>query len=270
MPIKTNDIKSVPMKIDNLYYFLNDFTHTLEQYKIILKKIETSEKFIENTINNLRNIQNYFLQNNKLPTNILYNQNTNDIIRQKGNCFKKWSKLSADERSDRFLSYSTYYIDKRLIITQLIDSQQRDKLIVHLHNYLLNLYEQKLLKYKYIKWNIKSGIIDNIAQVHYNMEKSDFEFTGIIEPIKKNSTVKRKSITKTIFTQENEKIINDEILLFILKEKQSSLEISDDKKEQFYETIKSKLKLKRIFSKDKEQINLKYNEILNVVSKNQV
>lgn len=271
--IRVNNINSNSTpKIDKLSYYLQEFQNLLENYKETNKKIQSTTKFIQNTINNLRFNQNHFIQHNKLPTNLMYNNINTNTIKQKGNYFKKWSKLNEEERSDRFLSFSSYYVDKKLIMSQLIDNNQREELILSLHTKLINWYEQKLLRYKYIKWNIQSGVIENISNMNYNTTSKEFEFTGTLEN-KKSSEIKKKPVTtKSIFTSENEKIVNDEILIFILKEKQNNSEISDtdNKKEELFEIIKNKLKLKRILSKDKEYLNSKFDEIYNIISKGQV
>ncbi len=158
-------------------------------------------------------------------------------------------------------------------MSQIIDNSYREKLISDFQTHLNNWYNSKILKYKSIKWSTQSGIIENVLHVNFDINKKEFEFTVQIEK-KKSTDIKKKSVvSKSLFTEENEKIINEEILIFILKEKHNSLnenQISDDKKEQLLEIIKTKLKLKRILIKDKEDIYSKINEIYNVVSKNQV
>jgi hypothetical protein len=269
--LKINDIKRVPIQINNISYHLSNFQTKIEKYKELKNKFHSSEKYIQNTINNLKYTQNYFIQFNKLPVNFIRNNNLQNTIKQKGNYFKKWSKLNEEERSDRFLSYATYYVDKKLIMSQIIDNSERGHLISLFQNNLITWYNTKCLKYRYIKWNIKSGYIDNILQVNFNLDTKEFEFTGTIEN-KKSNTIKKKSIIKSIFTEDNEKIINEEILIFVIKEKNSNepLEISNDKKEILLEKIKTQLKLKKIQTKDRDYIYTKIDEISSIVSNNQV
>jgi hypothetical protein len=271
--LRVNDIKKNNNKIEHIEYILSDFEYKIDKLKELYQKNQSSTKYIQNTINNLKYTQNHFIQFNKLPINFDGENLHQNQIKQKGNYFKKWSKLNDEERSDRFLSYATYYVDKKLIISQIIDNSYREKLISEFQNNLINWYNTKILKYKSIKWNIQYGIIENVLHVNFDINKKEFDFNPPIEK-KKSTDIKKKSVvTKSLFTEENEKIINEEILIFILKEKQNSLnenQISDEKKEQLLEIIKTKLKLKRILIKDKEDIYSKINEIYNVVSENQV
>ncbi len=271
--LRINDIKKNNNKIEHIEYILSDFEYKIDKLKELYQKNQSSTKYIQNTINNLKYTQNHFIQFNKLPTNFVGENSSQNQIKQKGNYFKKWSKLNDEERSERFLSYATYYVDKKLIMSQIIDNSYREKLISDFQTHLNNWYNSKILKYKSIKWSTQSGIIENVLHVNFDINKKEFEFTVQIEK-KKSTDIKKKSVvSKSLFTEENEKIINEEILIFILKEKHNSLnenQISDDKKEQLLEIIKTKLKLKRILIKDKEDIYSKINEIYNVVSKNQV
>lgn len=269
--LRINDIKKNNNTIEHIEYILSDFEYKIDKLKELYQKIQSSTKYIQNTINNLKYTQNHFIQFNKLPTNFVGENLPHNHIKQKGNYFKKWSKLNEEERSERFLSYATYYVDKKLIMSQIIENSHREKLIFEFQKHLVNWYNTKILKYRSIKWNTHSGFIENILHVNFDINTKEFEFTRTVEKKKSTDIKKKSSSTKSLFTEENEKIINEEILIFILKEKQNlQTEISHDKKEKILEIIKNKLKLKRILIKDKEDIYSKIDEIFNVVSKNQV
>lgn len=269
IPIKINEKKQPNVPIENLNYHLSDFSIKLDEYKNILSKLETQKKFIQNTINNLRTIQNHFLEHNKLPTNFTGMLNK-DTVRQRGKYFKKWSELNNEERLDRFNSYASYFVDKKMIQTQIISTSEREIMIENFTNCLNEWYQSKRLKYKYIKWSIKGGIIENIKDISYELENKTFMFTSNEkDQEKKNNSIKKKSTQiKTIFTKENEKIINETILVFILKETETGeLEVNENIKDKCFNSVKEKLKLKRITTNDKKQLDSKYDEIYSVVLK---
>jgi hypothetical protein len=193
-----------------------------------------------------------------------------DTIRQHGKYFKKWSELNNEERTDRFNSYAVYFVDKKMIQTQIISTSEREEMIEKFTNSLNDWYQSKRLKYRYIKWNIKSGIIETIKDISYDLQTKTFTFTSneTDNEKKKSSIKKRTVVTKTIFTKENDKIINETILLFILKESEiGDLEKDETTKDKCFNSVKEKLKLKRITTDDKKQLDSKYNEIYSVVSK---
>lgn len=267
IPIKINEKIQSSRLIDNVNYHITEFLENLEEYKSISSKLETQTKYIQNTINNLRTIQNHFLEHNKLPTNFTGVLNK-DTIRQRGKYFKKWSELNNEERLDRFNSYSVYFVDKKMIESQIINTSEREEMIEKFTNCLNEWYLTKRLKYKYIKWNIKSGIIETINAISYDIENKTFTFTITENGEKKENSIKKKSnVNKTIFTKENEKIINETILVFILKEGENGKVDDDIVKDKCFNSVKEKLKLKRITTNDKKHLDSKYDEIYSVVSK---
>lgn len=80
---------------------------------------------------------------------------------------------------------------------------------------------------------------------------------------------KKKISLRTIITKESEKIINEELLYFILGKNQNGVnEMRNEDKDAFCEKIKSKLKIKKLMLNDKAKIFKKYNEIFEVVKNN--
>ena len=83
------------------------------------------------------------------------------------------------------------------------------------------------------------------------------------------NTIKKIS-TRTIITKQIEKIINEELLYFIIKKLKGS-ETDDDKdddKEEFIDHIKEKISVKKINKNDKEIIYKKYDEIYIIIKNN--
>ena len=80
--------------------------------------------------------------------------------------------------------------------------------------------------------------------------------------------IKSKKINsiKTILTKQNEELINEEIIKYILLNiKNNITEELDNFKIEFIEVLKFKLKLKRITNNDKLLVNKKFDEIYSVI-----
>jgi len=206
-------------------------------------------------------------------------------ISQEGKYYKKWSLLNDDEKFERFKSFSIYYIDKNLIDVKLLDKDLRETKIDELEKLLIESFQSKKLFYKNITWNVKRGIIETIKILRYN-DDNTFSLSRP-EPVKINETtstsnttdktnstidmnsIKKKVSSRTIITKESEKIINEDLLYFILKRVQNgTLESAKEDKEKFAERIKTRLKVKKITVNDKMKIFEKYDEIFNVVINN--
>ena len=205
-------------EIDMTLKFMSDtFNEKLLQYKEIKESVKNNIKFISNTKNNLQlELYEYLF---KKPI----------IIQKQISKFstQKWSSLTDIEKNDRFESFSNYFVDKYLISSDLLESNLKDTTI----QFLINLLKNCNLKSKNIKWNSKNGVIDKITTLQWNpieqilfiqpdvkpieIEKEKLEYTTVVpEKIKKISSV------KTIMTKQNEKIINEEIIKYILIKKQ--------------------------------------------------
>ena len=106
----------------------------------------------------------------------------------------------------------------------------------------------------------------NTNSTNVNTNSTDTNSTNIYgEPISN----KKKISSRTIITKESEKIINEEMLYFILKRVQNgAVESTKEDKEKFAERIKIKLKIKKITVNDKIKIFEKYDEIFDVVVNN--
>lgn len=262
------------------------FTNFLEKYNTIKESIDTKQKFCNNTLRNLK-LDFYCYLTDK--QNFLSKQEIPSIkklkISQEGKYYKKWSLLNDDEKFERFKSFSIYYIDKNLIDVKLLDKDLRETKIDELEKLLIESFQSKKLFYKNITWNVKRGIIETIKILRYN-DDNTFSLSRP-EPVKINETtstsnttdktnstidmnsIKKKVSSRTIITKESEKIINEDLLYFILKRVQNgTLESAKEDKEKFAERIKTRLKVKKITVNDKMKIFEKYDEIFNVVINN--
>jgi hypothetical protein len=265
------------------------FTNYLEKYSEINESIDTNEKFCINTMRNLKLDFYSYLTDRQ---DFLSKKDILNIkrlkISQDGKYHKKWSLLTDDERFERFKSFSVYYIDKNLIDRKLLDKEMRDTKINELENLLIESYRSKRLFYKNITWNIKNGIIETIKILRYNHDnmfsllenrnESMLPSTTNTDTTNQNTdsnTVndrklnKKKISSRTIITKENEKVINENLLYFILKRVQNGVvKSTKEDKEKFVDRIKLNLKVKKITINDKTKIFEKYDEIFDVVINN--
>jgi hypothetical protein len=296
------------------------FNNHLEKYKTIIESIGKKEKYVMNTLKNLKlDLYNYLID----KENFIKNENIlskKSSITQVGKYFEKWSSLSKEQKLERLESFSIYYIDKHLIETRLLDTLLRDTFVNTLYNLLKNSLESKNLVYKNISWNVKKGVIDYVKILQYDNDNKTFKLNieiskdkfeksknndrttkdgvtdglkdglkdelkdgvtdelkdgvkdGVTDEVKdptKNIKTIKKVSTKQIITKDTEKIINEELLHFILKRIQNGInEILEEDFQNFLERIKIKLRVKKLSSKDTSYISDKYKEIFEVVKNN--
>ena len=281
---------------------VENFNNHLEKYKTINESESKKEKYVTNTLNNLKlDLYNYLTdkQNFIKNENILSKKSS---VTQVGKYFDKWSSLSKEQKLERFESFSIYYIDKHLIETRLLDTSFRDTFANTLYNLLKDAFESKQLFYKNISWNIKKGVIDYVKILQYedkvfklnvpdrtadkvtndqtadkindqtdkvNDQKDKVE-NKINDQTDKAVKINTKKVsTKQIITKDTEKIINEDLLHFILKRIQSGVnEISEQDIETVLERIKIRLRVKKLSTKDTSYISDKYKEIFEVVNNN--
>lgn len=259
------------------------FTIYLDEYKSILEKIIQKEKYITNTIKNLKNELYLYLTKQKRFDSV-----ENVQIKQIGKYYKRWKDLNKLEREERFESFSKYYIEKYMINKGILSEIDKEKTI----NQLTELLKSNVnMKYRDFVWKTKLGIIESIKILKYNQETSEFyllkqddkdknknnnknseESTEVTEENKQNTKNKKKRISnKSIITKDNEEKINEEILFYIIKKKISDLvdEQQNEQKNIFLERIKNIFRIKKLSISDKELIIQKYDEILSVIKMNQ-
>lgn len=278
------------------------FQDYVQKYTDMLECVDQKEKYTTNTLKNLRMDLYYYLTDRQ---NFLTKHDIKEVkklrVKQEGKYFKKWSALTDEERLERFHSYAVFYVDKNLVESKLIDKKLRDDHVTKLNELLSTAFINKTLVYRNITWNVKRGFIEIVKILRYDNEntfcldidKKDVKIKNkqddssndnntITDTINQNATTttnentnettkeNRKKISmRTIITKDTEKIINEEMLYFILKRVQNgATESSKEDKDSFAERLKTKLKVKKITSNDKTQIFAKYDEIFDVVSSN--
>lgn len=210
----------------------------------------------------------------------IYNQNhvKKKSISQAGKYFKKWSKLTDDEKLDRYYSFIEYYIKKYLAEPGLININDIETSI----NCVKKLINDNIhkIKFKNIKWNIKTGVIEKIYSLKFKEEDKSFYIITQKESTKEEQEIKVKKISskKALINKETEKIINEELVIYILYLKNNNKlnipNVSKDinlklLKQEFLDKIKNKLHVKRITGNDKHQINNKFDEIYSIIVNNE-
>lgn len=261
---------------DSKNIILNDqFEEYIAEYANVIDVIKTKSKFITNTIKNLKQDLCVFLSNK----NGIVNTNLNNGNKKKepsyvqvGKYFKRWILLSQEERLERFESYALYYVHVFLLDKDVIDISQRDDIVNTLSELLKSAYISKKMIYRDIKWNTTKGLIESVKILNYDKELG-FVLKYTKQIMEKgdgdNNLIKKKISFRTIITKESEKIINEDLLYFIVNRIQNGVITSTkEDKESFAERIKTKLKIKRLTVNDKVKIFEKYDEIFNIVKNN--
>lgn len=234
-----------------------NFKMELSNYDEILDKIKLSEKYIKNTIKHTHKALDNYLTNLNVTNTHTITPNANKSVHQEGKYFKKWSCLSNDERYERFESYTKYYISKHF----KNDTELYEKML----KYIKESYNNKIIHYTNIKWNTKKGIIEKMNHFVYDDETNTFKFI-----IKETQKSKKPSSPRTIFSQQNEEVINEHILTYLIKNKKESNILDEKFKKICFENIKNNLDLKVISKSDSLILDKKYNDIYNIIQKNNV
>lgn len=272
---------------------IEKFENYIEKIVKLKDDISKNETYCKNIIKNLKSDLVVYLTDKET-----FSKNNNFItidlvkVTQTGKYFKKWSVLTDQEKIERLESFSEFYIDKYLVHQNVVYKNQRDIKIKELQEILSQKLKDKKLPYKILSWNVKNGTIETIKNLKYINHKfyindplSDNEHQekeqnancentpSVNESESVNEIIQKKKgkkvSTKTIVTNDFEKIINEEMLLFILKKVNSNmLEVKDEDKEIFIQRIKTILKIKKIPVGDKNRIFEKYDEMFDLVTSN--
>ena len=247
-------------KENNVVLLIEIYNQKVEEYKDTKECINVENKYINNTLLDIKKQLNEYL----VEQDIIESKKK-EKIQYIGKYFKKWSLLSEIERLERYDAYATFFVKTNLLKCDLIQEDQKEIEINKVKALLKSNF--KNIKFKNIKWNIINGIIEKIYILKYDEIKKEC----FIE-ISKESEIKPKKISsiKTILSKQNEKIINEEIIKIIVKNKskEQSLKISE-LKENCIELLKIKLLIKRITSNDKTLIFKKFDDIYSVIMNNE-
>lgn len=275
--IDVNELNSKNQKTPQHIILNDEFDEYISEYSNLIDVIKTKSKFITNTIKNLKQDLCVFLSNSKMGIvntnlNVNGNKKKESSYVQVGKYFKRWILLSQEERLERFESYALYYVHIFLLDKDVIDVSQRDDIVNTLSELLKSAFISKKMVYRDIKWNTTKGLIESVKILHYDKELGFvLKYTKQITEKREgdNNVIKKKISFRTIITKESEKIINEDLLYFIISRIQNNITISTkEDKETFAERIKTKLKIKRLTINDKVKIFEKYDEIFNIVKNN--
>jgi hypothetical protein len=232
------------------------------EYKNILELVEKSQRFITNSSNNLKQELYEYIYNQVHIKKV--------SLHQKGKYFKKWSELKDDEKLERYYSYIEHFIHKYLVEPRLIDVNDIDTSINTVKNLIAD--NIKRLKFKDIKWNVKHGIIEQIFPLKFKEEDKSFYLTKEKENLNVPKIKPKKvSSVKSLINKDTEKVINEDLVMYIIylkKNKKLNLDNLKTLKDEFLEKLKIKLYVKRITVNDKIQIFKKFDDIYNVINNN--
>jgi hypothetical protein len=226
-------------------YSFQTFDNYMEMYRNQVDELNHNVKYIANTKRNLTNELYFFLTKQK-------NFETHKQIVQAGKYFKRWGTLTLEEQKERFQSYVDMYVDKFMIKKGLIDESQRTETINLIFDMVHSAFVNKTLVYRDITWNTKRGVIDNIKILRYDAESKKCYIAT--KPSKKTS---KKTSVKTIFSKGNDVVINEDILSYLVR--------GGRDKNECIESIKAKLKFKRLPADDKSKMNKLFDDMLNVI-----
>jgi hypothetical protein len=246
---------------------LNVFTREDFEGRVIIfselnEAIEEKERFTNNTVRNLENDLYLVLTGQKtIVTNV-----TSKQVQQPGKYFKRWGVLQETERNERFQSYAQYHVTKFFIKENLHDEASvKSNLVEELSTLLIESYKSKRLIYRDFKWNTTKGYIELIKEVRYDDDAKKFGLTKKAGKRLKEDVPRKKVSVKSNLTKQNAKVVNEEILYFIVKK---GPQVSKEDKKECLERIKEKLNVKKIGADDREAMEAKFDEILQVVLNN--
>ena len=163
--VNNNSKNSIDDRFQKLL-LIDKFHDYIEKYKLKLESINTNEKYIKNTINQLKSDLYIFLTDKKefyIKTPFVHY--TKNKIVQTGKYFKKWTSLSKEEQLERFESFSKYYASKHIDIYN-----KNEDLSNTLFELLKTSYISKKIIYRDFTWNIKTGCIEKIKVLKYDNE----------------------------------------------------------------------------------------------------
>lgn len=271
IPVMVNEIETDENKEGSKhieFYRLEVFLENLEKYKNMIELISQKMRYNTNIIKNLKNELYLYLTKQKNFVNM-----NKKIIVQSGKYFKRWILLTEDEKMERFNSFCNYYVEKYMIQEGILSENLKQETVDKLENMIKDAFTCKKMVYRDYVWNANKGILERIKILKYDREKREFflKFTKVNNQENNKQKDKKKSSKRTIFIKHNEKVINEEILYFIVKklQKQESEGTKEkEEKEKCLEAVKSKLCIKKVSSEDKELVYKKYDEMYEVINNN--
>lgn len=258
---------NVPLCIDCLT------TQTSEQI-VFTEYIDALSRTIENEEREQRYVKNIMTRTEEKMFEIIsmLRVQSHQYSKQKGMYFKKWSLLTDIEKRERIDSWIKWYIYKTFMLGKLISTAEELESLINKLQTTLSIK----IPYRYIKWNVKAGIITSINGITYSSSDGTFSFVGNDTSTMNTDNLTTEMDTVSIATKSencdrikhdqsflnkksNEKIVNDILLNGILKEKPFK---------ECIEKIKIKLGISKISSKEKDILLKKYNDIKTIIESN--
>lgn len=237
---------------------------------VFMEYIDALNKTIENEEREQRYIKNVIARTEEqlFETITTLQIQNHEYAKQTGMYFKKWSLLTDLEKRERIESWIRWYIYKTFMLGKLISTKEEmDSLIDKLQTTL-----SIKIPYRYIKWNVKAGIITTINGITYSSIDSTFSFVGNDTSTLNTDNLTTEMDTVSVTTKSesrgdygflnkksNEKLVNDIILNGILKEKPFK---------ECIEKIKAKIGISKISSKEKDYLSKKFNDIKMIIESN--
>jgi hypothetical protein len=243
-----NIIPSSELSIEN-DHIIKFFNEDLSLFSNLLEHFNQKQKYVINIKKNLdQELFTFISKTNNLK---------NNLYKQEGKYFKTWANLNNEEKYERFESYSEFYAKKCL--KDLYKEESKNQLF----NLIKTNYDNKKLNYRHFVWKTNLGILEKIKFINFNNETYIFYLDDELNNDKLNTKLKKSISKKTIFTNENEKIINEEILKYIIKTQNE--EDNNSNKDDYINIIKDKLKIKKFNKDDKQLLITKFNEIKTII-----
>lgn len=255
---------------------VHDIEQSIDEYVRIHGELKRSSKSIERQRQNLKQELLQGIASGRgvgLPDQLVHDDMNMNVTPQTGRYNTKWSSLTDEQKAERIHSFCEYYVVRYLVSPQLVSGTLKDDHVQDMISTVQQGIACKSITYRHLKWDAKKGIIQSIGNIRYNLETG--KFTSTAAPDKPASVSKskpksgRKPSERGICTQQNEKVVNEEILQYIVKRMVSEDVSSKEACLDCIERIKSKLKIKKLSSTDTAFLASKYNDMYAIIASNQ-
>jgi hypothetical protein len=237
----------LPTNIIRTDSHINTLIHTLVNLHHDLKSEHT---YILNTTTQLSNcLVEYILHLEHTSINdITYTRPDSTFIN------KNWSSLSTSQLEIAFKDFSTYYISTIFIneYPGIIPRYSSSILVDKLYNTLLTMYSTSKLTNSNIKWTKKTGRIDNIKNLLFNLDTMLF-IIQCKNPTNSSNTSNKNTIS--IISNVSIATLNNTILKYLYTIKHSdknwtSVDIDESKLFSFFKQFYHVNKLSKSDKKD--------------------
>lgn len=172
-----------------------------QEKMIFVEYINQLEKTIENEEREQRYIKNVLTRTEEQLHEIIktLKAQNHQYAKQTGKYFTKWSQLSDLEKKERVDSWIRWYIYKTFMLGKLISTQEEMDSLINKLEITLSVK----IPYRYIKWNVKAGIITTINGITYSSSDGTFSFSG-------NSNTTTDNFTNDYYDCESTDGVNEQ------------------------------------------------------------